>query len=54
MSCNEILKNLGIEERYYLGAHARKSKINSCENREMLVEIRNYIGYNNYRYKFIF
>ncbi|MFR3119952.1 MAG: hypothetical protein ACLTOJ_21725 [[Clostridium] symbiosum] len=26
--CNEILKNLGVEERYYLGAHARKNKGN--------------------------
>lgn len=24
--CNEILKKLGVEERYYLGAHARKNK----------------------------
>lgn len=24
--CNEILKNLGVEERHYLGVHARKNK----------------------------
>ena len=28
VSCNEILKNLGIEERYYLVAHARKKQTN--------------------------